>query len=229
MFGACDPFNDLEYGQCVFQPTLYDEVQIAEFQAAQEVIIVRNPCYHPGDIHVLKLVKNLRKYEYLSDCIVFPTRGSRPHADESSGGDLDGDEFFVSWDQDLIPPWRSAPFEYSCNSPLVAIPNAVKGYLNQFTSYLRDFITSWAHHYMPSLFGSVEHAEKAKKEKERRHMLEYFTSFNNDLVARVDAVFMKYAALYGPSCCECVYLTRYTFVSVNFRFHLDKSREYRLS
>lgn len=150
-------------------------------------------------------------------------------ADESSGGDLDGDEFFVSWDQDLIPPWRSAPFEYSCNSPLIAIPNAVKGYLNQFTSYLRDFITSWAHHYMPSLFGSVEHAEKAKKEKERRHMLEYFTSFNNDLVARVDAVFMKYAALYGPSCCECVYLTRYTFVSVNFRFHLDKSREYRLS
>lgn len=40
-------------------------------------------------------------------------------------------------------------------------------------------------------------------------MLEYFTSFNNELVGRVDAIFMKYAALYGPSCDECVYLNRW--------------------
>ena len=61
---------------------------------------------------------------------------------------------------------------------------------------------------MPSLFGTAEQAERAKKLKERRHMLEYFTTFNNDLVARVDGIFMKYAALYGPSCHECVYLNR---------------------
>ena len=88
VFGACDPFNELEYGQCVFQPTLFDEVQFAEFEAAHEVMVVRNPCYHPGDIRVLKLVKNKPQYAYLSDCIVFPTRGCRPHADESSGAIL---------------------------------------------------------------------------------------------------------------------------------------------
>ncbi|EDO43173.1 predicted protein, partial [Nematostella vectensis] len=98
VFGVCDPFGELEYGQCVFHPTLYDEVRIAEYQVATEVMVVRNPCYYPGDIRVLKLVKNLPQYAYLNDCIVFPTKGSRPHADESSGGDLDGDEFFVSWD-----------------------------------------------------------------------------------------------------------------------------------
>lgn len=208
VFGACDPFNELEHGQCVFQPTLFDEVQYAEFQAAQEVMVVRNPCYYPGDIRVLKLVKNKPQYEYLSDCIVFPTRGSRPHADESSGGDLDGDEFFVSWDQDLIPSWRSAPFDYSSSSPLVAIPNAIKSFLGQITSSLHHRVTSWGHRQMPSLFGTAEQAERAKKLKERRHMLEYFTTYNNDLVARVDAIFMKYAALYGPSCHECVYLNR---------------------
>ena len=126
MFGVCDPFNELEYGECVFQPTLFDEVQMAEFQAAQEVMVVRNPCYHLGDIRVLKLVKNNPQYHHLSDCVVFPTKGHRPHADESSGGDLDGDEFFVSWDLNLIPRWRSEPFDYSCSSPLVAIPNAIK-------------------------------------------------------------------------------------------------------
>lgn len=207
VFGACDPFNELEYGQCVFQPTLFDEVQFAEFQAAQEVMVVRNPCYHLGDIRVLKLVKNKPQYEYLNDCIVFPTKGSRPHADESSGGDLDGDEFFVSWDQDLIPTWRSAPFDYSCSSPQVMISNA-KSYLEQLTSSIRNRFASWGHSQMPSLFGTAEEAEKAEKLKERRHMLEYFTTFNNDLVGRVDSIFMKYAALYGPSCKECVYLNR---------------------
>ena len=39
-------------------------------------------------------------------------------------------------------------------------------------------------------------------------MLEYFSTYNNDLVARVDTIFMKYAALYGPSCQECVNLNR---------------------
>ena len=211
VFGACDPFNELEHGQCVFQPTLFDEVQFAEFQTAQEVMVVRNPCYYPGDIRVLKLVKNRPQYDYLSDCIVFPTRGSRPHADESSGGDLDGDEFFVSWDQDLIPPciYRSAPFDYSSRSPLVVIPNAIKGFFGQLGSSLHHRFTTWGQRQMPSLFGTAEQAEKAKKLKERRHMLEYFTTYSNDLVARVDAIFMKYAALYGPSCDECVYLNRY--------------------
>lgn len=209
VFGACDPFNELEYGQCVFQPTLFDELQFAEFEAAHEVMVVRNPCYHPGDIRVLKLVKNNPVYAYLSDCIVFPTRGSRPHADESSGGDLDGDEFFVSWDQDLIPSWRSKPFDYSSSSPLIVIPNAIKSFLGTLTSSLYHQVTSWGHRQMPSLFGTAEQAEKDKKLKERRHMLEYFTTFNNDLVARVDGIFMKYAALYGPACHECIYLNRF--------------------
>lgn len=216
VFGVCDPLNELEYGECVFQPTLFDEVQLGEFQAAQEVMVVRNPCYYPGDIRVLKLVKDKPQYAHLNDCIVFPTKGPRPHADESSGGDLDGDEFFVSWDQELIPRWRFAPFDYSSSSPLDVIPDVIKDVIKKYTGQLassfRQGIASfraWGHESFPSLFGTPQQAEKERKEKERRHMLEYFTSFNNDLVGRVDAIFMKYAALYGPSCRECVYLNRF--------------------
>ncbi|GJN27248.1 hypothetical protein PR202_gb15253 [Eleusine coracana subsp. coracana] len=37
----------------------------------------------------------------------------RPHPNECSGSDLDGDIYFVSWDQSLIPTRRVAPMDYS--------------------------------------------------------------------------------------------------------------------
>ncbi|XP_032240569.2 probable RNA-dependent RNA polymerase 1 isoform X2 [Nematostella vectensis] len=203
VFGVCDPFGELEYGQCVFHPTLYDEVRIAEYQVATEVMVVRNPCYYPGDIRVLKLVKNLPQYAYLNDCIVFPTKGSRPHADESSGGDLDGDEFFVSWDQDLIPCWRLPPFDYSASSPLTMIPRVINDLYGKLVGYISGALS---HLLSPPL--SEEAAAQRARINERMAMLMYFSSYNNDLVCRVNGIFMKYAALYGPSCDECVYLNR---------------------
>ena len=46
----------------------------------------------------------LPECNHLSDIIAFPTKGPRPHADEMSGGDLDGDKFFVCWDPDIVNP-----------------------------------------------------------------------------------------------------------------------------
>jgi hypothetical protein len=37
----------------------------------------------------------------------------RPHPNECSGSDLDGDIFFVSWDPDLIPTRMVAPMDYT--------------------------------------------------------------------------------------------------------------------
>eukprot|EP00953_Heterococcus_sp_UTEX-ZZ885_P024215 13250-Heterococcus_DN1.PRE.2 len=38
------------------------------------------------------------------DCVVFPAVGSRPHPSQLSGGDLDGDIYFVLFDDTLLPP-----------------------------------------------------------------------------------------------------------------------------
>lgn len=55
VFGVSDPYGELEYGEVFFQPTLPDG-EIFEFSNANHVIVGRNPCYHPGDVRVLKLV-----------------------------------------------------------------------------------------------------------------------------------------------------------------------------
>jgi len=72
-----------------------------------DVIVTRNPCTHPGDVRILKAIKpNQRKirkqFDHLCNIIVFSSKGNRPKADMMSGGDLDGDEFFVCWDDKLL-------------------------------------------------------------------------------------------------------------------------------
>lgn len=51
----------------------------------------------------LQAVDNKALY-HLVDCIVFPAKGPRPHTNEISGSDLDGDKYFVTWYKPLIPP-----------------------------------------------------------------------------------------------------------------------------
>jgi RNA dependent RNA polymerase len=42
--------------------------------------------------------------DHMVDCVVFPAVGSRPHPSQLSGGDLDGDIYFVMFDDTLLPP-----------------------------------------------------------------------------------------------------------------------------
>jgi hypothetical protein len=44
---------------------------------------------------------------------------TRPHPNECSGSDLDGDIYFVCWDSELIPPRTIEPMEYDSAQPIV--------------------------------------------------------------------------------------------------------------
>nr|RBQ95109.1 hypothetical protein FVER53263_05746 [Fusarium verticillioides] len=110
LFGVCDAWDVLKEGECAVKVTLEDN-GLPHALKNSEIIVTRNPCLHPGDWQKFKVVER-PELSHLVDCIVFSTRGKRPAADLMSGGDLDGDTFFVSWDPDLIPSTVSAPALY---------------------------------------------------------------------------------------------------------------------
>ncbi|KAF5442821.1 hypothetical protein F2P56_035439 [Juglans regia] len=125
MMGCLDETRTLEYGQVFLQVSRFSR-QLCNLSSHMfttrssnpnnyviegEVVVARNPSLHPGDVRVLKAV-NVPALHHMVDCVVFPQKGKRPHPNESSGSNLDGDMYFVSWDRDLIPPLQVEPMEY---------------------------------------------------------------------------------------------------------------------
>jgi hypothetical protein len=96
LFGICDPSSKqghpgkLREGECYVRITLDGDGKVHTI-INTEVLVTRNPCLHPGDLQKFKAV-DIPEFSYLTDCIIFPTRGKRPSADLMSGGDLDGDK-----------------------------------------------------------------------------------------------------------------------------------------
>lgn len=99
MFGIVDEYGVLEPGEVFIQyshlndekldstdkpitvpPTILDDVK---------VVITKNPCHHPGDLRTFTAV-NRPELRHLVDVVVFPQKGPRPHPNEISGSDLDG-------------------------------------------------------------------------------------------------------------------------------------------
>ena len=79
--------------------------------------LARNPSLHPGDIRVVRGV-NLPELRHLKDVVVLPQTGDRDIAGMCSGGDLDGDDFVVIWDKDLVPrEWNHEPMDYTAPTP----------------------------------------------------------------------------------------------------------------
>ena len=77
----------------------------------QNVIVCRNPCYALGEVRRVKAV-DVPGLHHLVNCIAFPKSGNRPLTDQLSGGDLDGDLYFVSWDDMFSSIVNKKPIDY---------------------------------------------------------------------------------------------------------------------
>ncbi|KAL3471302.1 RNA dependent RNA polymerase-domain-containing protein [Aspergillus californicus] len=99
-------------------PEIFVQVYLPENGGKYEIIeglciLARNPSLHPGDIRVVKAV-NVPELTHLKDVVVLPQTGDRDVSSMCSGGDLDGDDYLVIWDQDLIPyDWFREPMSYT--------------------------------------------------------------------------------------------------------------------
>lgn len=127
LMGCLDELGVLEEGQCFIQSSIpslencffkhgsrFSGIKKKRQVIVGTVAIAKNPCLHPGDIRILEAV-DVPSLHHLVDCLVFPQQGDRPHANEASGSDLDGDLYFVTWDENLIPPSKKSwvPMDYT--------------------------------------------------------------------------------------------------------------------
>ncbi|KAL8137504.1 hypothetical protein V2J09_003505 [Rumex salicifolius] len=128
LMGCLDETRTLEYGQVFLQVSSSavvnnydllwpDSVSYGGSERDTRVIkgrvvVAKNPCLHPGDVRVLWAM-DVPALHHMVDCVVFPQKGKRPHPNECSGSDLDGDIYFASWDPDLIPPRLVEPMNYT--------------------------------------------------------------------------------------------------------------------
>ncbi|KAL3582307.1 hypothetical protein D5086_016639 [Populus alba] len=125
MMGCLDETITLEYGQVFVQfsgsrfQNLYDSSDMFSERGRGQcyliegsVVVAKNPCLHPGDVRILKAV-DVPALHHMVDCVVFPQKGPRPHPNECSGSDLDGDIYFVCWDPELIPSQQISPMDYT--------------------------------------------------------------------------------------------------------------------
>ncbi|OVA07789.1 RNA recognition motif domain [Macleaya cordata] len=151
LMGCLDELGVLENGQCFIQsstPSLencfsrhgigFSETKRNLQVIKGTVVIAKNPCLHPGDIRILEAV-DAPGLHHLVDCLVFPQKGERPHTNEASGSDLDGDLYFLTWDESLIPPSKRSwiPMDYT-PADVKKLPRSVThaDIVEFFTKYL---------------------------------------------------------------------------------------------
>lgn len=109
------------------------------------MLLARNPSLHPGDIRVVRGV-DIPQLRHLKDVVVFPQTGDRDIPSMCSGGDLDGDDFLVMWDSDLLShDWNQSPMDYSPPEKL-AIDRDVT--MNDITSF---FVTYMKNDTLPTI------------------------------------------------------------------------------
>ncbi|KAB1205839.1 RNA-dependent RNA polymerase 1 [Morella rubra] len=152
MMGCLDETKTLEYGQVFVQISRFkrqlcnnsslkfttSSSNPGSFIFEGKVVVAKNPCVHPGDVRVLTAV-NVPTLHHMVDCVVFPQKGKRPHPNECSGSDLDGDMYFVCWEPDLIPPLEIQPMDYTA-APRMTVDHDVT--IEEVEEYFVNYIVN---------------------------------------------------------------------------------------
>ncbi|KAJ4468847.1 RNA dependent RNA polymerase-domain-containing protein [Lentinula aciculospora] len=132
LYGVCDPHRVLKEGEVHVRVLTSRNGSSTIF--GTDVIVVRNPCLHPGDILKLRAVDH-PSLNHLVDCVVFSSQGKRSPSSMSSGGNLDGDEYFVCWDPDLVPTKVFESYEYPPNKEITQKTITRQDLARYFASY----------------------------------------------------------------------------------------------
>lgn len=163
------------------------------------MLLGRNPSLHPGDFRVVRGV-DVPKLYHLMDVVVFPQTGDRDIPSMCSGGDLDGDDFLVMWDKELLPrDWNEEPMDYKAPDPMQVEGEITTDDITRFfVNYMRnDTLPQIAHAHL----ALGDFSEDGIRDEKCRFYFCYFPSmfgFPND-VCRSQAC---HTSLHGCRLCE---------------------------
>ncbi|RDL36081.1 RNA-dependent RNA polymerase [Venustampulla echinocandica] len=132
------PFLETELPEIFIQVPSKDDPSV--YNVIEGICLVgRNPSLHPGDLRVVKAV-NVPALHHLRDVVVFPSTGERDIPSMCSGGDLDGDDYFVIWDKELQPPeWNCEPMNYAAQAPRTqSRPVEVQDLMKFFVRFIKN-------------------------------------------------------------------------------------------
>ncbi|GMY05817.1 probable RNA-dependent RNA polymerase 1 [Fagus crenata] len=176
MMGCLDETRTLKYGQVFVQISRSNRQLRNKFSHMfrtstsnpdnlifeGKVVVAKNPCLHPGDVRVLRAV-DVPALHHMVDCVVFPQKGKRPHPNECSGSDLDGDLYFVCWDPDLIPTQQIPSMEY-IGAPTMPLDHDVT------IEEVQEYFTNCIVH---DNLGIIDNAHTAFADRQRHGAMSY--------------------------------------------------------
>ncbi|GAA5813500.1 hypothetical protein MFLAVUS_006978 [Mucor flavus] len=136
LLGVMDETDTLEEGEVFVQ--IYNNTNNNAHKEiiTGEVVVFRNPCFHPGDVRVVKAVDKPNLH-HLIDVVVFSAKGFRDIPSMCSGGDLDGDDYTVYWDPRLIPKKKNfPPMDYTAAPSKVVSDVTIRDIIKFFVNYI---------------------------------------------------------------------------------------------
>eukprot|EP00878_Enallax_costatus_P043552 GHUV01051573.1.p1 GENE.GHUV01051573.1~~GHUV01051573.1.p1 ORF type:complete len:445 (+),score=119.50 GHUV01051573.1:975-2309(+) len=117
------------------------------------ITLAKHPVSHRGDTRQVIAVNpagragGLKLIDDYTNVIVFSQRGQRPLPNKLAGADLDGDQFLVLWDEELLQPHNSKPGEYGAVVPRRVSEVKVEHLQQHFVDFIRNDnlgqISSW--------------------------------------------------------------------------------------
>ncbi|KAI4629730.1 uncharacterized protein J4E87_002916 [Alternaria ethzedia] len=102
-------------------------------------VLARNPSLHPGDLRVVRAV-DVPGLHHLTNVVVLPQNGDRDLANMCSGGDLDGDDYMVLWDPELIPETINMPaMDFTAEKPVETDDPITAAHIGEFfVNYMKN-------------------------------------------------------------------------------------------
>ncbi|TVY82362.1 RNA-dependent RNA polymerase [Lachnellula suecica] len=93
---------------------------IPKYITGKDLIVSRAPALHPGDVQLAEGVMPPKGSPLLDihNCICFSQYGTRDLPSKLSGGDLDGDRYYIMWDEKAKTNTTFKPAEYPIQQPV---------------------------------------------------------------------------------------------------------------